>query len=315
MLRDIASWENLVTAFRRIESAAGMPGADGLSLDAWRRDLKPRLEELGRDLLHAAYRPLPVLACITAGADGAPQPFFVSTVRDRTAQAAVVTVLEPLFEVRYHEDLLPHRKTGCVRHASKRVKKLHEEGFSHLVRAEIAAFFDHIDHALILDRLQALVGDSDVVDLLKQWLQAEAHDGESLFRLGRGIPRGAVMAPMLGRLFLDQLSEMLGRQGRELIRYGYDLVVLGPASDPADDFLEITPEILAHLTFDADPEDPGAAAFWRELEVLGFLFSGDGILTPFDRAPPPRTFLHVPHPLGLQTCLAGRGVSTARSDD
>ncbi len=316
MLHDITSLENLEKAFRRIESAGGMPGVDGVTLDGWRRDLKPRLEELGHDLTRAVYRPLPLMACITAGRDGAPRPFFVSTVRDRTAQAAVVGVVEPLLESHYDEDPASHRKTGCVRHAARRAQKLHEEGYTFLVKAGLTDFFDSLAHDAILDRLRALLSDPFVVGLMEVWLRAEAWDGERLFRLESGIPRGAVTAPTLARLFLDQLGEVLGHQGRQLIRYGHDLVVMATADDPAEDGLEITPEILANLAFDMDPEDSDVGEFWRNLEALGLLMSGDGILAPLDRAPPPRTFLHLPHPLGLQTCLAGReGTSTAPSDD
>jgi hypothetical protein len=39
---------------------------------------------------------------------------------------------------------------------------------------------------------------------------------------------------------------------------------------------------------------------------MGFLFSGDAILTPFDRWPPPRTILYTPPPFNLDAYLRDR---------
>ncbi|NTW37084.1 MAG: RNA-directed DNA polymerase, partial [Syntrophobacteraceae bacterium] len=69
---DIAEIENLERAFRRVESARGMPGVDGVSLDAWRRDLQGHLQKLSRDLAEEAYRPLPLLGCLMAAPGGSP---------------------------------------------------------------------------------------------------------------------------------------------------------------------------------------------------------------------------------------------------
>ncbi|MCU0572795.1 MAG: reverse transcriptase/maturase family protein [Syntrophobacteraceae bacterium] len=300
MMSEHTTLENLERAFRRVESGRGMPGVDGVTLETWRRDLPRRLEELGQDLARGTYRPLPLMACLTAGADGAPNPLFVPTVRDRTAQAAVVNVIEPSLEARFEEDPFPHRKTGCVRHAARRAGKLCREGFSRLVKADIASFFGSLDHGAILERLRDLVVDAAVVRLLGQMLRAEVYDGERLLGLERGIPRGTVLAPTLGKLFLDTLGETLSRRGWELIRYGHDLIVMAQRTGEAEDSLEISPEVLAQLEFDVDPEDPRVVEFWWEIEALGFLFPGDGLLSPFDRMPPPRTLLYRPPPFDLE---------------
>jgi RNA-directed DNA polymerase len=274
-----------------------MPGVDGISPDAWRRDLHRHLQRLGQELAAQTYRPLPLLGCLMAAADGSPRPIFMATVRDRTAQAAVVNVIEPILEARYEEDPLSHRKSGCVRHAAGRVRELWDEGFTTLVNAGVASFFDHLDHEAILDRLRALIDDSPTVSLIEQWICAPVYDGDRLFRLESGIPWGTVPAPTLGKLFLDTLDEALGRCGQQMIRYGHDLIVVAKSPEHADGALEITPEILSFLELAVDPEDPRITEFWRELQALGFLLSGDGILAPFDRSPPPRTLLHVPPPL------------------
>lgn len=313
-MSELTALENLDRAFRRVESGRGMPGVDGVTLETWRRDLARRLEELGLDLARGAYRPLPLMACLTAGPDGAPSPLFVPTVRDRTAQAAMVNVIEPSLEARFELDPFPHRKTGCVRHAAGRVGKLYREGFSRLVKADIASFFGSLDHGVILARLREVGVDAVVARIVGQMLRAEVYDGEGLFRLERGIPRGTVLASTLGKLFLDTLGEALSLRGWELIRYGHDLIVMARRAGEDGDRLEISPEVLAQLRFEVDPEDPRVVEFWREIEALGFLFPGDGLLHPFDRMPPPRTLLYRPPPFDLEGYLSARTRSGNHSD-
>ena len=149
---------------------------------------------------------------------------------------------------------------------------------------------------------------------MRQSARAEIYDGERLFRLERGIPRGTVLAPTLGKLFLDTLAVTLSGRGWELIRYGHDLVVMARLTDETAECLEITPEILAQLEYEVDPEDPRVVEFWRNLETLGFLFPGDGLLSPFDRTPPPRTLLHRPSTFDLEGYLRGRYRSGKSSD-
>jgi RNA-directed DNA polymerase len=307
LLSHITHKENLRRAFRRVESARTMAGVDGVTLDDWRRHPEENLRDLGGNLSSRTYRPLPSLVILAARADGSPKPLFIPTVRDRTAQAAVVSVIEPILEAHYEDDPSSHRKTGCVRHAAQRVKGLWESGYTHLVDAGIATFFEGIAHQTILSKIRDCLTDPIAVDLIAGWLRADAYDGERVFRLEKGIPSGTVVAPTLAKLCLDLLAESLSLRGRQLIRYADDLVVLAKTVDPASNGIAITPEILDGLTLGMDPEDPRIPEFWRELEVMGFLFSGDGILTPFDRRPRSRTILFTPPPFDLEAYLRTRG--------
>jgi group II intron reverse transcriptase/maturase len=306
LLSEITKEENLRRAFHRVESARTRAGVDGVTLNDWRRNLEENLRELARDLSGRTYRSLPLLCVLSARADGSPKPLFIPTVRDRTAQASVVNVIEPIMEILYEDDPYPHRKTGCVRHAAQRVKELWESGHGYLVDASIATFFDGIDHDTILGRLRDSLDDVLVVDLVKEWLKAEVYDGERVFRLEMGIACGTVPAPTLAKLCLDLLAESLGFRGQQLVRYADDMVVLAKTADHAVNGMEISPEILSGLTLTLDPEDPRIPEFWKELEVMGFLFSGDAILTPFDRWPPPRIILYTPPPFNLETYLRDR---------
>lgn len=302
----IVEYPNLLRAFQRVESSRGMAGVDGVSLSSFRRRLRENLVELGADLISHAYRPLPLLRVLVAMRCGRPLPYFTPTVRDRTAQAAVSNVLEPVLEALYQGDRCSCRKTGCVRHAANQVEQLHANGYEYVVNAGLGNFFDHVAHELLLGRVRNALEEQGAVKWIEQWVRAEVYCGESVFRLERGIPRGTAISPLLSILVLDVLDEVLRMEGRQMVRYGTDLVVLARTPAMGQDGLKITPETLSFLALKSDPEDPRTGDFWKDLEMGGLLFAGDGLLAPLQRPPRLGRILHAPPPLNLERYLLSR---------
>jgi retron-type reverse transcriptase len=283
-----------------------MAGVDGVSSSSFRRHLQQNLDELHADLVVGSYRPLPLLRVLVAGKDGSPCPYYVPTMRDRTAQAAVSNVLEPIFEALYQEDPFSCRRTGCVRHAAHQVGRLHENGYRYVVNGAMDTFFDTVDHEMLLGRTRTVLRDQGIVKWIGQWVKADVYGGESVLRREEGLLRGAAITPLLANLVLDVLDGLLSGQGQQMVRYGTDLVVLAKKPGKGQGRLEITPEVLAGLLLTSDPEDPGTMDFWKDLEMLGFLFVGDGLLAPLQRPARFWKILYAPPPLDLERYVDSR---------
>jgi RNA-directed DNA polymerase len=306
MIAEIADLENLKRAFHRVESARGPAGVDGVSPGSFRRNLDRCLLELSQDLEGMTYAPLPLLRILFAGADGSPKALFIPSVQDRTAQAAVMNVVEPILDSRPEDARFAHRTTRCVRHAAHRVKDLWESGYTYVVNAGIDRFFEGIDQELVMKRVEALLEDAAAVRLIGEWVRAEVYDGEGIIPLEKGIPLGSVIAHLLSNLLLDLLDENLLGEGMQLVRYGDDLVVLAREPGRGRGILEVTTEVLAGLQLTLDPEGSQTTDFWNGLKHHGFLFSGDLTLAPFDRSPRVFRILRVPPPFDVGSYLAER---------
>ena len=95
----------LAEAYRRSRANRGAPGSDGETFEAIEaHGVEAWLERLRQELCARAYRPQPLLRVWIPKSDGGQRPLGIPTIRDRVVQAAIVIVLEPIFEA----DLLPN---------------------------------------------------------------------------------------------------------------------------------------------------------------------------------------------------------------
>jgi group II intron reverse transcriptase/maturase len=306
LLPQLTTLSNLHAAFLRVEASQGRAGVDGVSLGEFRHNLDLNLAVLSDDLFSGRYFPLPLLRLLVAKADGSPRPLSIPTVRDRVAQAAVLNNIEPLFEAQFEEVSFGYRKGRSVKHAALRIRELHQQGHRFIVEADLDAFFDSIDHGLLLAKVANLVTDPAVLKLIRLWVQAEIYDGEKIYVLEKGIPQGAVISPLLANLFLDELDEALLHRGYQLVRYADDFVILAQTRPQAEAALELTEEILGRLHLALDTEDTTITDFDKGFEYLGLIFLKDSIFAPFDRPRREKKVLYFPPPFDLPGYLARR---------
>lgn len=69
-------------------------------------------------------------------------PAGVPTVRDRVVQTAMLHVLEPIFDVTFSEYSYGFRHGRGCHHALERVEYLLNDGYVHVVDADLKSYFD-----------------------------------------------------------------------------------------------------------------------------------------------------------------------------
>jgi RNA-directed DNA polymerase len=205
------------------------------------------LAGLRQQLKSGEFTPLPVRQRMIPKANGKLRTLGIPTASDRTVQASLKLVLEPIFEAGFHPCSYGFRPRRRPHDAIAEIHMLATNEYSVVLEGDITACFDEIDHAALLGRVRDRIGDRRVVRLIKAFLKAGVltEDGHSR-DTKMGTPQGGILSPLLANIALSVLDEhfaeawqrdMATRPLREsrrrrghatyrLVRYADDFVVM-----------------------------------------------------------------------------------------
>src|SRR5215467_2965778 len=104
----------------------------------------------------------------------------IPTIRDRVAQTAAKIVLEPIFEADFEDSAYGYRPARGAVDAVEVVHRHLCRGYTDIVDADLARYFDSIPHDDLLKSVARRVADGSVLRLIKLWLKApiEERDGD-----------------------------------------------------------------------------------------------------------------------------------------
>jgi RNA-directed DNA polymerase len=173
-----------------------------------------------------------------AKADGKKRPLGIPTVKDRIAQAAVKRVIEPIFEREFLPTSYGFRPGRGCKDALREVDGLLKKGYTHVVDADLKAYFDSIPHARLQARIEERISDGRLLELLAGWLHQDIVQGMERWTPTGGTPQGAVISPLLANIYLHPLDERMTRQGYAMVRYADDFVILCQTAEEARAALE-----------------------------------------------------------------------------
>lgn len=225
---------NLRAAFQQVAAKQGAAGVDHVTTRQFERQLPDSVWELSDSLQHRTFVPQAIRRVhIPKPGSTDKRPLGIPTVRDRVVQAAVVNVIEPIFERDFAEHSYGFRPGRGCKDALRRVDALLQQGYVHVVDADLKSYFDSIPHDRLLDRLRTKIADGSVLSLIAAFLKADILDGAAQWTPEEGAPQGAVLSPLLSNIYLDPLDHLLAQQGFEMVRYADDFVILCRTAEDA----------------------------------------------------------------------------------
>jgi len=228
-------------AWALVRANGGAAGVDGVTLAAVEADgVGPFLARLAEELRTHTYRSDPIRRVRIPKRKGGERPLGIPTVRDRVVQAAIVLVLEPIFEADFQPCSYGFRPKKDAHQAMAEISRSLAQGYTQVLDADLTAYFDSIPHGQLLAAVARRVAARHILRLLTQWLRApvvvERDDGKQETRGGkrtrRGTPQGGVISPLLANIYLHAFDTAWRADGLErrwqarLIRYADDFVVL-----------------------------------------------------------------------------------------
>jgi RNA-directed DNA polymerase len=239
----------LVAAWKRVRGNRGArsAGVDGVAPRTIRGSGEAFLAELRVDLKARRFRPMPVRERLIPKKGGKLRGLGIPTARDRTVQAVLKLVLEPIFEADFQPSSYGFRPGRRAQDAIAEIHYLASRSYEWVLEGDITACFDEIDHTALLDRMRRRVVDKRVLVLVKAFLKAGIlTEGGARRDTVTGTPQGGILSPLLSNVALAALDEhaaevwardsatFTARQRRRrhglgnwrLVRYADDFVLL-----------------------------------------------------------------------------------------
>jgi RNA-directed DNA polymerase len=285
----------LAVAWARVRGNRGRrsAGVDGVRPDAVFFAADGFLPALRQDLRARQFTPMPVRErMIPKPGSSKRRRLGIPTVRDRTVQAALKLVLEPIFEADFKPCSYGFRPRRRAQDAIAEIHQFGSRSYEWVLEGDIEACFDMIDHTALMDRVRGRVGDKRVLALVKAFLRAGilGEDGR-LRNTATGTPQGGILSPLLANIALSVLDEHFaaawqavsgtdyqrvrrrrkGLANYRLVRYADDFVVLVAGTEAhARALLETVAAVLAPMGLSLSEAKTKICHIDEGFDFLGF---------------------------------------------
>src|SRR5260370_13015246 len=184
----VCKMETLQEAYRMAKSNNGAPGIDGVTFEAIEESgAESLLRQIREELVSHTYRPMRARKKEIPKDGGKVRVLSIPAIRDRVVQGALKLILEPIFEADSQAGSYGYRPKRTAHEAVARVAQAIVEEKTRIIDLDLKAYFDNVQHYLLLEKLGRRIQDDAVLHLLKMILKATGK---------KGVPQGGVITPL-----------------------------------------------------------------------------------------------------------------------
>src|SRR4249919_3866011 len=208
----VCKMETLCEAYQMARSNDGSPGIDGVTFEAIEESgAESFLGQIREELVSNTYRPMRARKKeIPKDGGKKVRVLSIPAIRDRVVQGALKLILEPIFEADFQSGSYGYRPKRTAHQAVNRVAQAIVESKTRIIDIDLRAYFDNVQHSLLLEKVAQRIQDGEVMHLLKMIVKATGK---------KGVPQGGVISPLLSNLYLTEVDRML-EKARETTRNG-----------------------------------------------------------------------------------------------
>src|SRR2546426_10666727 len=198
----VCKTETLYEAYQMAKRNDGAPGIDGVTFEAIEESgVEGYLKQIQGELVTNTYRPMRARKK-EIGKDGGNKIRVLSilAIRDRVVQGALKLILEPIFEADFQAGSYGYRPKRTAQAAVLQVDKAIMQGKTRVIDLDLRAYFDNVQHYLLLEKVARRIQDARVMRLLNLILKSTGK---------KGVPQGGVISPLLSNVYLTEVDRML----------------------------------------------------------------------------------------------------------
>jgi len=208
--RDVLEW-----AWESVRANKGAAGIDRQTIaDVEQYGIAKLLDELSADLKDGSYRPWPARRVfIPKPGSSERRPLAIPRIRDRVVQAALRTVIEPIFEADMLECSYGFRPRRSQHDALQVLIDEAWDGRRWVAESDVSNCFGAIPHDGLMSAIEERISDRHVLKLLRAMLRAGVMQDGVVTREVTGTPQGGVMTAPTQSRTSSSSGRFPGRRG------------------------------------------------------------------------------------------------------
>jgi len=265
------SIDGLRASFFGLKKAAA-PGVDEVTWTEYMENLEVNLAGLHHRVHTGAYRALPSRRKYIPKGDGRQRPLGIAALEDKIVQAAVVSVLTPIYEAEFLGFSYGFRPGRNQHQALDALAYgIGKRRINWVLDADIRSFFDTVSQEWLVRFVEHRIGDRRIVRLIRKWLAAGVLEDGQVIQMEEGTPQGAVISPLLANIYLHYVYDLWAQQWRQrsatgdviVVRYADDTIVGFEHRHEAEQFLGDLKARLARFGLALHPDKTRLIEFGR----------------------------------------------------
>jgi len=181
------------------------PGIDGMTLDGFGGQ---RVDKLIASLKDHSYQPTSVKRVYIPKKNGKMRPLGIASSDDKLVQEIIRMLLESIFEPTFSN--LSHgfrAKRSC--HTALQQIQHNFTGVKWFVEGDIKAYFDTIDHHILVNILRRRIKDESFIELIWKFLRAGYLENWTYNATFSGVAQGSGFSPILANIYLNEFDRYM----------------------------------------------------------------------------------------------------------
>jgi RNA-directed DNA polymerase len=140
-----------------------------------------------------------------------------------------------------------------------------------VVDVDLEAFFDRVNHDVLMGRLAKRIEDRRVLGLIRRYLSAGIMANGVVTDRHEGTPQGGPLSPLLANVLLDEVDKELEKRGHTFVRYADDCNVYVRSQRAGERVMQALRRLYAKLRLRVN-ESKSAVALVYDRKFLGYTF-------------------------------------------
>jgi RNA-directed DNA polymerase len=225
LINKILRTGNLTDACYEVIRNKGSEGIDKMKVT----DLKVYLDKnritLENQIRNNQYLPQPIRGKEIPKRNGKKRLLGIPTVIDRMLQQATSRILMMHYDVLFSNNSFGFRPQRNAQQAVGKALEYINNGYKAIVDIDLKAYFDEVDHCLLLNILHRHIKCKSTMCLIRRWLRVPISINGKLQKRRKGVPQGSPLSPLLSNIMLHELDLEMTQQGLRFIRYADDFSI------------------------------------------------------------------------------------------